>query len=116
MASEASIHAEIEAAGLRSGLVPMTRPALNPINPDSSLAQFAHDIEAHLAQHAVQVKAQVNVHILAAGQHGLPGDVVQMTGAEAAQLLALGHGEVTAAKPHRVPRLKSWQSQETVLS
>lgn len=104
MQAEQSLRAEIGAAGYLCSLEPLERPELNFADSPSAVARFTHDVAIYLALHELQAKRVVNVRLLIESVAGLSGDVVSMTGIEAARLVNMGHGEVTTDKPNRVTR------------
>lgn len=104
MQAEQSLRSEIGAAGYLCSLEPLERPELNFTDSQSTVARFSHDVANYLAMHELQAKRVVNVRLLIESIAGLSGDVVTMTGIEAARLVNMGHGEVTTDKPSRVAR------------
>ena len=104
MQAEKSLRAEIGAAGYLCNLEPLELPELSFADSQSMISRFARDIEGHLNIHELSANKTANVRLLFATGDNLPGDVLTMTGNEAAALVRLGHGEQTRDKPSRVAR------------
>ncbi len=104
MQAEQSLRAEIGAAGYLCHLEPLERIELSFADSQSTVARFSNDVACYLALHELQAKRVVNVRLLIESTAGLSGDVVTMTGIDAARLVSMGHGEVTTDKPSRVAR------------
>lgn len=106
----------IETAGFRCTFEVIKDPALS-FDEGSAASRVLAQCHTFIALHALRQGPAVNVHVLAACGLGLPGDVVgKVAPAMAAELVRLGQAEVTQAKPHRVQRLKPWETAEVVLS
>ena len=104
MQAEQSIRAEIAAGGYQCSLEPLARPELNFADSQSTVARFSRDVDAYLNTHELSASKSVNVRLLFGTGGDLPGDVLTMTGIEAARLVNMGHGEQTRDKPSRVAR------------
>lgn len=119
MQAEQGIRAELAAGGYQCSLEVMARPELNFDDSQATISRFARDVDAYLNAHELSAAKSVNVRLLFATGDSLPGDVVTMTGHEAAALVRSGHAEQTRDKPSRVTRpvRESYgQSMETALS
>lgn len=104
MQAEQSLRAEIVAGGYQCSLEPMTRPELDFADSQSTIRQFERDVNAYLMLHELSANKLVNVRLLFGTGDYLPGDVLTMTGIEAAALVRAGHAEQTRDKPSRVMR------------
>lgn len=104
MATEQGLRAEIAAGGYQCSLEPMTRPELDFADSQSTIRRFERDVNAYLMLHELSANKSVNVRLLFGTGDDLPGDVLTMTGLEAAALVRAGHAEQTTAKPSRVTR------------
>ena len=67
-------------------------------------ARFNRDVDSYLMLHELQGTKTLNVRLLFGRGDSLPGDVLTMTGHEAAALMRVGHAEQTRDKPSRVMR------------
>ena len=101
---ECTIRAEIEDGGYECSLQPMARPELNFNDTESLACRYSREVNSYLDTQELSAAKSVNVRLLFATGDDLPGDVVTMTGPEAAERVRLGHGETTTAKPAKVPR------------
>lgn len=104
MQAEQSLRAEIGAAGYLCNLGPLEHPELNFADSQATISRFARDLEGYLYTNELSASKTVNVRLLFATGDDLPGDVLPMTGHEAAALVRFGHGEQTRDKPSRVAR------------
>ena len=104
MQAEQSIRAEIAAGGYQCSLEPLERPELSFADSQSTVNRFVTDVNAYLTLHELRETKAVNIRLLCEKGDGLPGDVLTMTGIEAAALVRIGHGEQTGDKPSRVAR------------
>lgn len=104
MATEQGIRAEIAAGGYVCNLEPLARPELNFADSEATIARYARDIDSYLLHDELQGTKSVNVRLLYGTGDSLPGDVVTLTGQEAAALVRMGHAEQTRDKPGRVAR------------
>lgn len=104
MQAEQSLRAEIEAAGYRCSLEPLTRPDLSFDDSQATISRFARDVDAFLMVNELAAVKSVNVRLLWGTGGDMPGDVLALTGAEAAALVKAGHAEQTRDKPSRVTR------------
>ena len=102
--AEHALRAEIEAGGYQCSLQPLARPELNYTDTESLAHRYSREIDSYLDTHELSAAKSVNVRLLFATGEDLPGDVVTLTGAEAAARVRLGHAEQTTAKPARVAR------------
>jgi len=95
----------ITAAGYQCSLEPMACPELSFADAQSSIFRFAHDVDVFLTAHELSATKTMNVRLLfGTGVDSLPGDVVTVTGIEAARLVRFGRAEPTRDRPHRVAR------------
>lgn len=104
MQAEQGLRDEITAGGYQCSLEPLTRPELNFADSQSTIARFARDVDAFLMVNELAAAKSVNVRLLFGTGDSLPGDVVTLTGIEAAALVRAGHAEQTRDKPGRVAR------------
>ena len=104
MQAEQGIRAEIAAGGYVCNLEPLERPELNFADSEATITRFARDIDSYLLHDELQGTKTVNVRLLFGTGDSLPGDVVTLTGHEAAALVRIGHAEQTRDKPSRVTR------------
>ena len=104
MQAEQGIRAEIAAGGYVCNLEPLERPELNFADSEATITRFARDIDSYLLHDELQGTKSVNVRLLFGTGDSLPGDVLTMTGQEAAALVRSGHAEQTRDKPSRVTR------------
>lgn len=102
--AEQGLRAEIAAGGYRCSLEPLARPELNFADSQAAISRYARDVDAYLNTHDLSASKSVNVRLLCAKGDSLPGDVLTMTGPEAAALVRVGHAELTRDKPSRVAR------------
>jgi hypothetical protein len=119
MEVEQGIRAEIVAGGYQCSLEVMARPELNFDDSQTTIARFTRDVDSYLTLHELGASKSVNVRLLFGTGDMQPGDVVTMTGHEAAALVRAGHAEQTRDKPSRVTRpvRESYgQCMETALS
>jgi hypothetical protein len=120
LAAEAAQRDAIEAAGYRCTLPAMACPALELADSQSLARQFQGYCEQYAADVTDKASGLLDkpaaIRLLVGNEHGLPGDVVSVPGLVARMLQRMGWGEPSKAKPHRVPRLRSWQTEETILS
>lgn len=99
-----AIRAEIEAAGYQCSLEPLERPEVTFSDSQSALSRFALELDGYLSAHELSASKSANVRLLWGTGSDLPGDVLTMTGIEAAALVRAGRAELTRDKPNRVPR------------
>jgi len=104
MQVEHSLRAEITGSGYQCSLEPLIHPELNFDDTQSAASRFAADAYSYLARHELGEQKSVNVRMLVGRGDGLSGDVITMTGIEAAALMRAGHAEQTRDKPSRVAR------------
>ena len=117
LAAEVAHRGAIEAAGYRCTLPAMACPDHLELHDAQSLARqfqrecanYATDISDRAAG---RLDKPTTVKLLTKTEHREPGDVVTVPGIVARMLHRLSRVEQTTAKPHRVPRLKPWESQE----
>jgi hypothetical protein len=102
--AEQGLRVEIVAGGYACTLEPLARPDLNFDDSQATIARFARDVDSYLLLDELGAAKSVNVRLLFAKGDALPGDVVTMTGPEAASQLRIGHAEQTRDKPSRVSR------------
>lgn len=101
MQAEQALRDEIEAAGYACSLESMTHPELNFNDTESTATRFAKRVGDYLALNALAGEKVANIRVLAGAQ---AGDVLTVTGQEAAVRVRAGHAEVTSAKPSRTAR------------
>ena len=104
MEVEHALRAEIEDGGYECSLQPMARPELNFNDTESLAYRYSREVNSYLDTYELSAAKSVNVRLLFATGEDLPGDVVTMTGPEAAERVRLGHAEQTTAKPAKVAR------------
>ena len=102
--TEAGLRDEIATAGYQCSLEVLARPELNFADSQTTISRFARDIDSYLLHDELQGTKSVNVRLLFGTGDSLPGDVLTMTGQEAAALVRSGHAEQTRDKPSRVTR------------
>lgn len=112
------IKLEMEAAGYRYSLEPLTAPELNFADPSTPVSRLYIDLTKKQEAERLQVGGSINARLLVDVEgHGRSGDVVKMTGSDAARLLLVGRIEATTAKVSKAPRpLAGWGNAEPVLS
>lgn len=104
MQAEQSLRDEITAAGYQCTLEPLVRPELTFSDSQSVVSRFKTDVESYLTLNELAGAKSVNVRLLFGAGDAMPGDVLTLSGPEAAALVRVGHAEVTTAKPSRVNR------------
>ena len=105
LAAEAAVRAGIEAAGYRCSLEAVAEPELNFADTQSAVSRLLRDVGRSLEVQRLRTGGPVNVRLLVDGTgFGDGGDVVRLAGADAAHVVAMGHGEPTQAKPSKAPR------------
>ena len=114
MAAEQGLRDEIAAGGFRCDLEPLAHPELNFADSQCTIGRFVRDVSAFLVVNELAAAPSANVRLLLARGDHLPGDVLALTGAEAAALVRVGHAEQTRDKPGRVMRPE--RESEAVLS
>jgi hypothetical protein len=102
--AEQSLRAEIAAGGYQCSLEPMARPELNFDDSQATVTRFTRDVDAYLMANELAAAKSVNVRLLFGTGGDMPGDVLTVTGIEAAALVRAGHAEQTRDKPTRVTR------------
>jgi hypothetical protein len=102
--TEQGLRGDIEAGGYQCSLEPLARLELSFDDSQTTVSRFARDVDAFLMVHELAAAKSVNVRLLCGTGGNLPGDVLTMTGHEAAALLRVGHAEQTRDKPSRVTR------------
>lgn len=102
--AEQSLRAEIGAAGYLCSLEPLARPELNFEDSQATISRYLRDVDAYVMLNELAAIKTVNVRLLFGTGDDLPGDVLTMTGIEAAALVRIGHAEPTRDKPGRVAR------------
>ena len=102
--AEWKVRSEIADAGYSCTLETFQRPYLNFDDSQATISRFARDVDTYMMTNELTATKSVNVHLLFGTGDSLPGDVVAMTGHEAAALVRVGHGEPTSDKPSRVKR------------
>jgi len=102
--AESGLRDEIAAGGYSCSLEVLARPELNFADSQTTISRFARDIDSYLLHDELQGTKSVNVRLLFGAGDSLPGDVLTMTGQEAAALVRSGHAEQTRDKPSRVTR------------
>lgn len=101
MQAEQALRDEIEAAGYACSLESMTHPEINFNDTESVATRFVKRVGDYLALNVLAGEKVVNIRVLAGAQSG---DVLTVTGQEAAVRVRAGHAEVTSAKPSRTAR------------
>lgn len=104
MAAEAAVRADIEAAGYRCTLEAVTTPELDFDDSQSTASRFLAVVKQYVELAEMRKLPAVRVRHLTALAGCEPGDVVSMTGIEAAALVKQGVSEVTTAKVGKAPR------------
>lgn len=105
LAAEAAVRAGIEAAGYQCSLEAVAEPELNVADTESAASRLLRDVTRCLEMQRLRTAGPVNIRLLVDGTgFGDGGDVVRLAGADAAHVVALGHGEPTQAKPSKAPR------------
>ena len=108
-AQEASTRAAIEAAGFRCLLPALQEPSIDFEDSQSVANRYLRDCQ-HYAKDVQDGSSGAlgrpqTVHLLRDTEHGAPGDVVNLAGRTARQLIRAGACEATADKPRKVARL-----------
>ena len=111
---EQAIRAGISERGYRCTLAAITHPDLTFADSQSLVSRFAKDVHTYLHTNELIESKSVNVRVLVATADHHPGDVVPLSGIEAAALVSIGHAEQTTSKPVRVPRQR--ETVEAVFS
>ncbi len=107
LAAEAAVRAGIVAAGYQCCLEAVAEPELNFADTESAASRLLRDVTRRLEVERLRAGGPVNVRLLVDGTgFGDGGDVVKLAGPDAAHVVALGHGEHTAAKLGKLPRLR----------
>ena len=105
LAAEAAVRGSIVAAGYQCSLEAVTEPELNFTDTQSAASRLLRDVGRRLEVERLRSGGPVNIRLLVDGTgFGDCGDVLRIAGADAAHVLALGHGEQTQAKPGKAPR------------
>ena len=104
MQTEQSLRDEIAAGGYQCSLEVLQRPELSFADSQATISRFARDVDGYLSTHELSAAKSVNVCLLFGTGDALPGDVLTVTGHEAAALVRMGHAEQTSDKPTRVKR------------
>ncbi|MDD5000509.1 hypothetical protein [Rhodoferax sp.] len=104
MATEQGIRAEIAAGGYQCSLEPLERPELNFADSQATISHYLRDVNAYVTLNEIGAAKSVNVRLLFGTGDDMPGDVLTLTGHEAAALVRIGHAEQTRDKPGRVKR------------
>lgn len=111
---ERAIRAGIEQRGYTCTLPAIVHADLTFSDSQSMVSRFAKDVRTFLHVSELIESKSVNVRVLVATADHHPGDVVTLTGAQAAALVQQGHAEQTTSKPVRVTRQR--EAVETVFS
>jgi hypothetical protein len=98
------LRGEIEAAGYRCTLQPLTNSELDFKDSQSTIARFKAEVDNYLVVAELSAAKSLNIRLLYETSVGAVNDVLIMNGPEAAALVGRGHGEVTTAKPNRASR------------
>ena len=115
LAAEAAVRGSIEAAGYQCSLEAVAEPELSFADTESAASRLLRDVTRRLEVERLRTGGPVNIRLLVDGSgFGDLGDVVRLAGADAAHVVALGHGEPTQAKPSKAPRTVA--ATELVLS
>jgi hypothetical protein len=101
MQTEQALRNEIEAGGYACSLESMTHPELNFNATESVVTRFAQRVGDYLTLNALADEKSVTIRMLAGSQ---AGDVLTVTGQEAAARVRAGQAEATSAKPSRTAR------------
>ena len=104
MGAEQGQRDEIASGGYQCGLETLARPELNFADSQATISRYLRDVDAYLNTHELSASKSVNVRLLFGTGDYMPGDVLELTGAEAAALVRVGHAEQTRDKPSRVMR------------
>ena len=105
LAAEAAVRGSIEAAGYQCSLEAVAEPELNFADTESAASRLLRDVTRRLEVQRLRTAGPVNIRLLVDGTgFGDGGDVVRLAGADAAHVVAMGHGEPTQAKPSKAPR------------
>lgn len=105
LAAEAAVRAGIEAAGYQCSLAAVVEHELNFADTESAASRLLRDVGRRLEVQRLRAGGPVNIRLLVDDSgFGDLGDVVRLAGADAAHVVALGHGEPTQAKPSKAPR------------
>ena len=105
LAAEAAVRGSIEAAGYQCSLEAVAEPELNFADSESAASRLLRDVTRRLEVQRLRTAGPVNIRLLVDGTgFGDGGDVVRLAGADAAHVVAMGHGEPTQAKPSKAPR------------
>ena len=105
LAAEAAVRGSIEAAGYQCSLEAVAEHELNFADTESAASRLLRDVGRRLEVQRLRTGGPVNIRLLVDGSgFGDLGDVVRLAGADAAHVVALGHGEPTQAKPSKAPR------------
>ncbi len=102
--TEQGLRDEIAAGGYQCSLEVLQRPELSFADSQATISRFARDVDTYMMTNELTATKSVNVRLLFATDDSLPGDVLELTGAEAAALVRVGHAEQTRDKPSRVTR------------
>ena len=118
LAAEAAVRAGIVAAGYQCSLEAVAEPELNFADSESAASRLLRDVTRRLEVQHLRTAGPVNIRLLVDGTgFGDGGDVVRLAGADAAHVVAMGHGEPTQAKPGKAPRPLAGNAEpERVLS
>lgn len=112
LAAEADVRGSIEPAGYQCSLEAVAEPELNFADTESAASRLLRDVTRRLEVERLRAGGQVHIRLLVdATGFGDCGDVVKIDGPDAAHVVALGHGEHTAAKLGKLPRLRESISQ-----
>lgn len=107
MKAEHTIRAAIDAGGYQCNLEPIESHSMNFADDQSEIGRFTRDVNAYLMRCEIESKKTVTVRLLLDCAAGGAGDVVNLTGTEAAALVHRAHAEVTTDKPGRKPLAQS---------
>ena len=115
LAAEAAVRAGIVAAGYQCSLEAVAEPELNFDDTESAASRLLRDVTRRLEVQRLRTAGPVNIRLLVDGTgFGDGGDVVRLAGADAAHVVAMGHGEPTQAKLSKA--LRTVAATELVLS
>lgn len=115
VAAEATLRAEISAAGFACNLEPLATPELNHEDSQSAPSRLLRDVRRYIEVCKLRDGKGAAMRLLVdAPGLGVAGDVVKVDGPSAAALMAGGRGEVTDAPPSRAARQA--EANEPVLS
>jgi hypothetical protein len=101
MQAEQALRNEIEAAGYACSLESMAHPELNFNDTESVVTRFAQRVGDYLTLNALADEKSVTIRMLAGAQ---AGEVLTVTGQEAAARVRADQAEATSAKPSRTAR------------